>query len=489
MKRFETVLEENYDKWKDREYLFEKVKGVYKSVTYGEFLLKSQALSYFLNAQGISGKKIILYGDNSIRLMMADLAVLTSVGISVWVSKEWPIAKVMETVEFLQAECIIYGPEKAGDMEEMCVQYPNLLYLSTVEFEDIWNEHLEKSYVNCDDGETDDDSQCCKIVFSSGTTSSPKAVMLSKKNIFAGIPSLYKRCPFHENDVDYLFLPLNHTYGGIYNFLYSLVFGFSIYLCSDVTVMAQEILEVQPTLFCGVPLIYRRFYEGYGENIGKAFGGRIKYLFCGGARFDDAIRIAYKDSGLNMMEAYALSETASTFSIQYPYDEDIHTVGTIAEDLDVKIIEPDENGCGEIVVKGDNVFLGYAGNEEASKRAFTADGYFRTGDLGYMLPDEEHGGYRLYLTGRMKKQLVLENGEIVEPGSIETLIMQTDSNISKALLYAKDGKLACHLYLKEMVEKDWDKFFEAINGQLPGYEKIRIYDVVLDSVEVRLKQE
>lgn len=227
-------------------------------------------------------------------------------------------------IGFLDVSCVIYGPEKKDIMEEVATKYPDLLMIS---MEDV----------------------CCKIVFSSGTTAMPKAVMLSKRNLFSGMESLYKRCPFNEEDVDYLFLPLSHTYGGIYNFLYSMVFGFSIYLCSDIKSLAGELLEVNPTLFCGVPVIFRKIYEGYGNKL-----------------------------------AYALSETASTFAIQYPYDPDVKTAGTVAEDIEVKVLEPDENGVGEIVVKGDNVFLGYAKEEALTASVFTEDGFFKTGDLGYL---------------------------------------------------------------------------------------------------------
>ncbi len=477
--RFQEILETNFQKWKDRDYIFEKKDGVYHATTYGDFLNKSHILAEYLLRKGLLGKSVMLYGNNSSKLMMADLAVLEYVGVSVWVSKEWLEPDIDAAVELLDIACIIYGEEKRECVEAVAGKHPELLCISTLEFDEIFQQG-KYSLLPC---KPRDWEECCKIVFSSGTTAAPKAVMLSKKNIFAGLEPLYQRCPFHEGDVDYLFLPLSHTYGGIYNFLYSLVFGFSIYLCSDIAGMAQEILEVNPTLFCGVPAIYRRFYEGYGSNIGKAFGNRIQYLFCGGANFDQEIRKAYKESGLNMMEAYALSETASTFAIQYPNDSDVECAGTVAENLDVKITE-----SGEIVVKGDNVFLGYAKRPELTKASFTEDGYFKTGDLGYLKPDEVHGGQKLYITGRCKKQLIGENGEIVEPEHIEVLICRENANINKALLYVKDGRIGCHVYVKESEDRNWDVFFERINSKLPGYERIRFYDVIVDSVEKRLKQ-
>ncbi len=479
----EEKLNDNYIKWQNRAYIYEKVDGMFRATTYGAFLDRSRKLAAHLLSLQLAEQPVMIYGDNSTKLMVADFAVLNYVGVSVCVSKEWKAADLLRAIRLLGIPCVIYGAEKKEVIDRVREALPGLIYISMDSMEEICNDTEMSGEL-----EPREEHLCCKIVFSSGTTANPKAVMLSKKNVFAGMESLYRRCPFNEGDVDYLFLPLSHTYGGIYNFLYSLVFGFSIYLCSNVTNMAGEILEVNPTLFCAVPAIYRKFYEGYGSNIYKAFGSRIQYLFCGGAYFEEEIRKAYKDSGLNIMEAYALSETASTFAIQYPGDPDCQSVGTIAEDIEARIWEPDEKGMGEIVVKGDNVFMGYAGDREQTLRAFTEDGYFKTGDMGYILPDERNGGYKLYITGRKKRILIGENGQNVDPAHIENLICKKNPNISKALVYMQENKLCCHIYLFKQGSRDWDVFFTELNDTLPKYEQIRQYDIAVDSVEKRLKQ-
>ena len=482
----EKVLKENYGKWKNREYVYEKKNGVYEAVTYGDFLEKTRRFAAFLLAKGYKGQNIMLYGTNSIHWMIADLAVLHYVGAGVCVSKEWKYDDIAGAMELLDIPCVLYGEEKRDVIEEVRKTHPGVDYISLNKMDEYISDiTVEEAEAVCVPQAED---TCCKIVFSSGTTSKPKAAMLSRKNVFAGLPSLLRRCPFDETDVDYLFLPLNHTYGGIYNYLYSLVTGFRVYLCSSVNDMAKEILEVNPTIFSTVPLICRKFYEGYGEHVGKAFGPNIKYIFCGGAKLDEEVFQAYKNSGLNLMNAYGLSETASTFSIQYPYDPDNETVGTVAEDADAVILNPDENGVGEVAVKGDLVFLGYACDEELTRKVFTEDGYFKTGDLGFLLPDERNGGYKLYITGRIKKILLGENGENIEPTHIEELITGRNDNINKALIYMQENTLSCHIYLKEPEERNWDAFFEEVNAQLPSYEKIRKYDISIDSVEKRLKQ-
>lgn len=486
MRNLEEILKKNYTVWGSREYVYEKVDGVYKAVTYGDFLDNVRALALWLTKQGFSGKSVMIYGDNSIDLMTADLAVLHYVGISVCVSKEWNGAEILRAAKRLEISCILYGEEKREVIAAMQEKFPECKCICMSSFKEIFaKKRRERGTEVC---EPHDAESCCKIVFSSGTTSVPKAVMLSEKNMLAGLDPLSRRCPLSEEDVDYLFLPLSHTYGGIYNFLYSLVFGFRLYLCSGVNNMAQELNEVNPTIFCGVPLIYKRFYEQFKDNISAAFGNRIKYLFCGGAYFDEKLRRVYKESSLNMMEAYALSETASTFSIQYPGDEETQSVGTVAEELNVKVLAPDERGVGEIAVKGDNVFLGYYGEPFLTAAAFTEDGYFRTGDLGFLRPDDQHGGFRLYLAGRIGRVLIGENGENVDPTHIEEFICERDENIVKALVYLEQGHLACELYLQGPTDRDWEGFFAEVNADLPAFEQIRSWNLAIDGGEERWKQ-
>lgn len=483
MRKLEDILRENSVRWRDRDYLYEKMDGVYRAVTYGQFLDNVRNLAAWLLEQGLEGKVILLYGANSIRLMAADLAALHYVGVSVCVPKDWGAADVAEAAERLEAACILYDPRKREVMDEVREKMPSLVCIGMDCFDEIFRRSPEIAACPPRDEEI-----CCKIVFSGGTTSRPKAVMLSKKNIFAGLDFLRRRCPIDENDVDYLFLPLSHTYGDIYNFLYSLAFGFRIYLCSDTGAMARELQEVNPTIFCAVPLIYRRFYEQCGEGLASAFGSRIRYLFCGGAHFPGDIRRACRESGLNILEAYGLSETASTFSIQYPDDEDTESVGTVAEELEVRILEPDGQGVGEIAVKGDNVFLGYAGDPKLTGSVFTEDGFFRTGDRGFLRPDGQHGGSRLYFAGRIRRMLVGENGENVDPAHIEGLICERDANISGAVVCLEEGSPACEIYLREPEERDWESFFEELNGALPPAGRIRRWHILSDGGEKRWKR-
>ena len=215
--------------------------------------------------------------------------------------------------------------------------------------------------------------------------------------------------------------------------MYSLIAGYSIFLASSTSNIGKELLEVNPTIFCAVPLVFNNLLNAYGENINIAFGKNSKYLFCGGAPISSETRQKYKGAGLNLMQAYALSETASSLAIAYPYADDLESVGTIFEDMDVRIDKPDRKGIGEIIVKGDAVFPGYT-DKSLNKRVFDENGYFHTGDMGYIKDN------KIFLTGRIKKMLLTSNGENVEKGIPSALLGKVISAVLMEKTYGRSSK-------------------------------------------------
>ena len=190
-------------------------------------------------------------------------------------------------------------------------------------------------------------------------------------------------------------------------------------------------------------------------------------------------RKIYKDKGLNLMQAYALSETSSSLTIAYPYSDDLESVGTIFEDMDVKIDNPDKDGIGEIICKGDSVFLGYT-DKSLTKRVFDKEGYFHTGDLGYIKDN------KIYLKGRKKKMLLTSNGENVMAESIENNIKERNNNIKDVKAYIKNDKIVVDIYVVN--EIDIDTIIKEYNKDVPKYERVSSYNIKIDSIDTRLKQ-
>ncbi len=465
------IIKRDYSKWYDEPYIYEKVNDKYEPITYGKFFESVLGIAKYLIDNGYKNKNIMIISENSIRLMEFDLAVSFYVGVCAVVSKEWKKNDLIDGIKELKADLLIYS-DKYKDMVKEVEKETKIKTLNMNSVHEKFNKELLDLKIKKYD-------RTAKIVFSSGTTGKSKAVKLSLKNIYAGYNSLYRRCQFNHDDVSYLFLPLNHTYANVYNFMYSLVAGFRLYLASSTANIGKELLETNPTIFCAVPLVYNNLLQAYGDNINIAFGKNIKYLFCGGAAMSKETRKIYKDKGLCLMQAYALSETASSLAIAYPFKDDLESSGTIFEDMDVKVDNPDENGVGEIIVKGDSVFLGYT-DKTLTEKVFDKDGYFHTGDLGYIKNNN------IYLKGRKKKMLLTSNGENVMAESIENAIKSKNENINDVKAYVEKDQIVVNIYLKK--EIDVDSIIKEYNSECPKYERVKDYKIFIDSIDNRLKQ-
>jgi len=478
MNELNRFLREDYRKWYDNDYLFEMKDGVYESVTMGEYIEKVNYLATYLIDKGYKGKNIGIYSPNSIPWMIFDVAVMNYVGLSIGLSKDWNVDNLDYSIGKCGIACLFYSKTLEDKVLEAKDKYKDLKIICIEEeFEKILEEGRELCKGMFELEPKDSDTPA-KIVFTSGSTSFPKAVMLSIGNIYSSYEALGKRIKVDENDVCYLFLPLNHTYGSIFNFLYSFVFGYKVYLSGGNTAnMAKEMAMVRPTVFCAVPLVFLKFHEAAVKHnipLKMLLGGRLRYVFCGGSNLDHKIRQAYIDQGMYLMNAYALSETSSGFAIDYPEVDDMDSAGTLLEYVEAKVIDPDTDGIGELAIKGPNVFKGYYADEEATKRAFDKDGFFLTGDLGKIVGD------KVYVKGRKDTMIVLMNGENVSAKRIAEKVMEASSDISSVKAYMRDGYLTCDIYVdgKDKLDRDFRQVIDKVNMGLSKFEKIRKFNVM-----------
>ena len=476
MNTLDNFVKAAYSNWKEREYLHQLTQSGELCETFGGFVEKARALAAYLCGNGYAEKNIGIFSPNSINWMITDIAVMNYVGVSVGFSKDWKYDDVVYALKKCDVSCLFYSDIYSEMVDGIKATFPSVTFIS---FETDFGKCLEEGMKLFEDGVTlnvKSNDVPAKIVFTSGSTSFPKAVLLSIKNIFSGWKALGKRAPLCENDVCYLFLPLHHTYGSIYNFIYSLVFGYQIYLAYSIKDMAAEMNKVKPTAFSGVPLVFMKFIEGakaLGAPVFALLGGRFKYLFCGGAVLTRELRDSYLSDGLYLMNAYALSETASAFSIDYRDDVVYDSVGTILEGIDVKVISPNESGFGELAVKGDNVFLGYYNDEQATRNAFDEDGYFLTGDIGAVADG------RVYLKGRKDTMITLPNGENISSAALSRKVKAIHGGIKSVKLYVRDNVLTADIYLSENAFIDEDEgqaLMEKLNDSLPKYERIVKYN-------------
>lgn len=473
----EKFLRADYEKWRDIDYLHEMVDGKYIGITFGEFIEKVNYLATYLIDNGYKDKHIGIYSPNSLAWMIADVAIMNYVGLSIGLNKDWKDDNLDYAINKCEIDLMLYSKLLEDKINAVKPKHPGVEFIC---IEDEFERILDCGKASCKELfalDPVDEDKPAKIVFTSGSTSFPKAVMLSIKNIYASYEALGRRIQVDENDICYLFLPLNHTYGSIFNFLYSLVFGFKIYLNGDIKNMAQEMMMVKPTIFCAVPLVCVKFVDAskaMNVPLKMLLGGKIRYLFIGGSCLPYDIRQAFIDQGMNPQNAYALSETSSGFSIDYPDVTDMDSAGTLLEYVDAKVIDPDEDGIGELAIKGPNVFAGYLNDPQATERAFDKDGYFLTGDLGKIV------GTMVYVKGRKDTMLVLINGENVSSKRICDKVKEADPRIVSVKAYIRDEMLTCDIFVKSKadMEGDWQVVIDKVNEGLSKYEKIRHFSVM-----------
>lgn len=353
--------------------------------------------------------------------------------------------------------------------------------------------------------EVDPEDLAC-IVYTSGTTGKTKGVMLSNKNICSDVnASLHAVTGGHGIG----FLPLNHTYAWVTGLFATLCRSEWGYICTNLRHLYNDIKKYEPYEFASVPLAVEMIYKnivvtakrngsydtlmsgietsrnfmlsGYDarremfSEIHEKFGGNLEYILCGGAYLAPEIEEFMHDIGIQIITGYGLTECSPTVTCSRRYDYKIGSVGLPLECCEISIHEPDEDGIGEIYVKGDNVMMGYYNDEEATRSAFDGE-WFKTGDYGYI--DDE--GY-LFFTGRKKNLIILSNGKNVSPEEIESEIMATIDYVKEVIVYDENKKICGEFFLDESKEKDARELLKGdidkVNEKLAEFKRIQMIKI------------
>ena len=357
------------------------------------------------------------------------------------------------------------------------------------------------------------------LLFTSGTTSKSKAVMLNQRGIATNIYDMLLVESFYENDVNIAFLPFHHIFGST-GMLVMLASGLKTVFPDGLRYIKQNLLEYKVSVFVGVPILIDKMYSTIVNEIEKqgktklisfaiglsnillkfhidirrkvfkelinALGGSMRLIISGGAPLDLKVSKWFNQIGIHLVQGYGLTETSPVISAENDINIKYGSVGIPMEHTDVKIENPDSSGIGEIVVKGPNVMLGYYKDIEQTKSVIK-DGWFYTGDLGYLDKD----GF-LFITGRKKDLIVLKNGKKVFPEEIEILVNRLDEveesfvyglpdkddknnvKIAVKIVYNKEAVKRKHSEMseKELEEYLWSKIKD-INKTLPMYKYIK----------------
>ena len=476
MKSISEYLEDDYRKWADRPYISTKESGVWRSFTFQETIDDIRALSISLSARGLTGKNIMLCGENSREWILLYFAVMGYVGTCVPVDKEWTAYDFQNTLSAIPVAAIFVSRSRIKRFEPLMERYPDTLLFC---IENTLPELIEegRSLSLSLPGRTDT-GQTALILFTSGTTNTPKAIPLTQANLFANWDTLYRRTPMTDRDISYVFLPFHHVYTGVANILYTVISGMQLFLCSDLNCLIPELMEVRPTVVCMVPLFLYKMYEAMTDELLQVLKN-IRFLYCGGSFTDPAVKKYFISQGVRLLEAYGTTETSSVIALAYPDDPDLAANGVVLENLTVQILDPDENGVGEIVVSGKSVSAGYL-NRNDRYSDFDESGAYHTGDLGILSPDGH-----LYLKGRKKRMILTANGKNVYVEELEEMLLK-NPKIKTAAVFEENHHPAASI-VGSLSEEEALSCLAEINRKLPRFKQIRNLYLKPDTPGGRIK--
>lgn len=502
--------------------------------SYGEMAAQMERLSVLFDLLGIEeGEKIALCGKNCSNWVVAFLAIAAAKRVVVSILPEFTPENIHTLVEHSDAKMLFAGPVvwKSASTQ----QWSNLkAVVSLVDFSLLsyasdeiaaryakWDEEVNRKYhngINTDSlsWQTDNLNDLVLINYTSGTTSQPKGVMLSNENISNNVEYGQMRIPNHPGQASIVVLPLAHMFGLVLGLLYQLAGGTHCYFLGrnpSPTSLIKAFQQVRPYMLVTVPLILEKVVRknvipalqkqpvkflwhtpGLRKivqkkifvELQKAFGGQLGYVEIGGAALSAEVEKILVSIGFPITVGYGMTETAPLIGYEDWQLFRPHTCGRIVGGMELRIDSSDPHKeVGEVQVRGKNVMMGYYKNEEATKAAFTEDGWLKTGDLGVVDKD----GY-IQLRGRSKNMILGASGQNIYPEEIEDQLNNLEG-VAESVVVERDGKLVGLVYpeslqalgakydeLKDRISEQMKANLEKLNKLLPNFSKVSKIEVV-----------
>ena len=455
------------------------------------------ALCHFFIKKGYKRTHIALLGENSYYWLVSYFAIVNSNNIVVPLDKELSSTELSDIIKRSNSEVIIYSDNY--EEEASCnknQEHINLKNLPNIISENKTNQADNFDFIGINENDV------CAIVYTSGTTSTPKGVMLSHKNIVSDTIATSKSVKVSARSL--LTLPLHHTYGFVASVTIPMLIGGTIFINSSTRNLLRDINTFKPEYIAVVPLIaevmYKKIWES-AQNKGKAkllkklivvsnalckigidlrrklfasvidgLGGNLKILVIGGAPADPECVKGYYSFGIKALVGYGITECSPVVSTVRNEHYAPKSVGTVHPGIKVRISD------GEIQVKGDTVYKGYYKNPDANEEAFDGE-WFRTGDIGEIRDDF------LYITGRIKNLIILSNGKNISPEELEHYLKSNIKEIDEVVVYAENESIFAEIYSNEghhhlIKEKVFD-----LNKNQPVYKQIK--DVYFRNTEFK----
>lgn len=461
------------------------------------------ALGTYFYSLGLRGEKIAVIGENSYEWIITYFAAVDGSNVIVPIDKELGSTEIANLIKSCEAKAFVYAESKKAFIEDAKAEMPTVEhYVAMVDFGDIiakgcdmienGNDEFEKNEIDLE--------ALCTLIYTSGTTGTPKGVMLNQRNLTV---DMVNSCTnFLEPAGTVVVLPLHHTFGFMAGILCQIHRGYPVYINNNLKNVLKDIQKAKPHHISVVPLFVETFYKSLWRTVRKqkkekllkalikvsnglrkvgidlrkqlfqsvknGFGGNLEMIIAGGAPLDLKYAKGFEDIGIQIMNGYGITECSPIVSTDRNKKYLFGGAGVPIPGVEVKINEPNEDGEGEILVKGDIVMMGYYNNPEATAEAFV-DGWFKTGDVGRI---EEHGF--IIITGRKKNIIILSNGKNVYPEEIEAVILNNVEGVNEVVVFGEDDVICAEIYTetpdeKERIKKD----VQALNDTLPPMKHIR----------------
>ena len=496
----------------------------YKEITHSEVRKMVDGLGTKLIDMGLKDKRIAVIGENRYEWEIAYLSIVCGTGTVVPLDKSLPENELESLIERSKAEAIICSQKYVEILKKTKLKYIISMDLENDNDGIISQKRLISEGIQLvKSGDTSftnakiDNEKMSIMLFTSGTTSISKAVALSHKNICSNLMDISSILDVNSSDVFLSFLPLHHVFECTVGFLFSLYVGAETVFCDGIRHIPENLAEYKVSVMASVPAIYERLFkiikkhlekQGKVEQILKdeekykdssmekkkevfkeihdLLGGNIKLFISGAASLEPSIEEKFRRLGFNMVQGYGLTETSPVVAIGNKKYHKTGSIGKCVPSDEVKLLDINKDGIGELAVKGPNVMLEYYENKEATEKVLK-DGWFQTGDLARI--DED--GY-IFICGRKKSVIVLKNGKNIFPEELETLINRLDL-VKECIVYGmpdekdkNDLKLSVKIvYDKKIAEEKysgksegelyqilWEKVKE-INKTFPPYKYIK----------------
>lgn len=511
--------------------------------TYGQYLKDIEAMGTALLLLEAKGQHIAILGENRYEWAVANTAVINGVGIAVPLDKLLPANEVENLLTRGEADIYIFSPKFYKDAADIATRNQRIKYFICMDNSEITDEKsndprfinmtdlLEKGHKAIDEGNRSfidakiDTEALSSLLFTSGTTSMAKGVMLNQRNICADIYSVSGVISILPASRTLSVLPLHHTFENSVGMYMMQYYGATVCFTDGLRYISKNLAEWKINTLLAVPLLFENIYNKVNEALeaqGKkalvdtmvkvsrfslklgidirrkifkqilaGFGGELTLAVSGAAAIDPKIVQAFTDWGVKFYQGYGLTETSPVLSVCNEFVNVIGSIGNPISEVELAIDteETAPGAIGEILARGPNVMMGYYKNEEASKEVLVEDGWFRTGDMGYL---DDKGC--IHITGRIKSMIVLTNGKKCFPEEIESLISNIEG-VKESVVWGESSSresvdiAASILIDREKISKSsgasddegitaWlSTKIKEVNSQMPAYKSIKYFAI------------